>query len=513
MAGALCACSVLAAARAPAPLSPAERRGRQIYLKGESPSGPPISATIGRDAEAPASLLPCSNCHGRDGTGKSEGGVTPPSIRWADLTRPYQVTLPNGRSHPQYDERLFARAVTQGIDPAGHTLSAAMPRFQMSERDAADLIAWLKRIGTDAESGITGDSIVIGSLLPLRNPGSNGFAIRAALAAYFETINASGGIYGRRIDFRTAALPAERSDRIQAARTFVTEHTPFALVASFSAGFEHQLSDLLRDADVPLVGPYTIFPGTEDPPNPQVFFLNAGLRGEAAALAGLAVRTFTDAHERIAMVVASDENYRAPADAARAVLTGHGWTVEEMTVDSRGNAGTTIAADLRKRETNIVLLLTPEDTVRDLFDTRPVAGWTPRFLMPGPLATEAVLGSVAARDGRLFLAYSFLPFDAEAVAAEEYQKLASSAGLPSNDVSLQLMALASARVLVEGLVRSGREVSHDKLIDALEGLYEFHPGFTPPLSFGPGRRIGSTGARVVTPDRKSGELRVVPDRP
>src|SRR5262245_16040674 len=166
-AGALCACSVLGAAYAAAPLSPSELRGRQIYLKGESTSGQSIPATIGDGVDANASVLACGNCHGRDGTGRREGGVTAPSIRWADLTRPYEVTSPNGRSHPQYDERLFARAVTEGLDPGGHTLSPAMPRYRMSAGDAADLIAWLKRIGTDAEVGITTDSIVIGSLLPL----------------------------------------------------------------------------------------------------------------------------------------------------------------------------------------------------------------------------------------------------------------------------------------------------------------------------------------------------------
>src|SRR5262249_50095372 len=161
----------------------------------------------GSGVETTASVLACGNCHGRDGTGRREGGVTPPSIRWADLTRPYEVTSPNGRNHRQYDERLFARALTEGIDPGGHALSPAMPRFRMSAVDTADHITCLKRMGRDAEAGTPPDAIVIGSLLPLRNPGSNGFAIRAALGTYFDDINASGGIYGRRIDFRSAALP------------------------------------------------------------------------------------------------------------------------------------------------------------------------------------------------------------------------------------------------------------------------------------------------------------------
>ena len=65
-AGVLCACSVLGAAYAAAPLSPSELRGRQIYLKGESTSGQSIPATIGnrlkrgRSGQLPSFIAPFS---------------------------------------------------------------------------------------------------------------------------------------------------------------------------------------------------------------------------------------------------------------------------------------------------------------------------------------------------------------------------------------------------------------------------------------------------------------------
>ena len=38
------------------------------------------------------------------------------------------------------------------------------------------------------------------------------------------------------------------------------------------------------------------------------------------------------------------------------------------------------------------------------------------------------------------------------------------------------------------------------LVDALEALYAFETGLTPPLSYGPNRRIGARGAHVVAVD-------------
>lgn len=71
-------------------------RGRQIYLTGESPSGRKISGVIGANAEVPARLLACGNCHGRDGRGTREGAIAPSNLTWTTLTRPYGLDRPNG---------------------------------------------------------------------------------------------------------------------------------------------------------------------------------------------------------------------------------------------------------------------------------------------------------------------------------------------------------------------------------------------------------------------------------
>ena len=102
---------------------------------------PAVKARIGvPPVDAPATLLACVNCHGRDGTGKPEGSVVPSDITWEALTKPYGVTHASGRTHQPYTERLLVRAICLGIDPAGHELHPTMPRFQMSREDADALI-------------------------------------------------------------------------------------------------------------------------------------------------------------------------------------------------------------------------------------------------------------------------------------------------------------------------------------------------------------------------------------
>jgi len=146
-------------------LSPEEKRGKAFYLRGESSSGQEITAMIG-EIEVPATTLTCGGCHGAHGEGKTDGGVTAGNISWSDLTKPYGHAHEAGLKHPAFSETSFVRTVTAGIDPAGNKLSVAMPTYRMPMQDMSDLLAYLKRIETDLDPGVSETSIVIGTLLP-----------------------------------------------------------------------------------------------------------------------------------------------------------------------------------------------------------------------------------------------------------------------------------------------------------------------------------------------------------
>jgi len=118
-------------------VSKVERRGRALYLRGESSSKREINAIVG-ELDVPASTVTCAGCHGRRGEGKTEGGVTAGNLTWSNLLKPYGHTHPSGRKHGAFDEKLFIRSLVEGKDPAGNELAVAMPRFVMSPEDIAN---------------------------------------------------------------------------------------------------------------------------------------------------------------------------------------------------------------------------------------------------------------------------------------------------------------------------------------------------------------------------------------
>lgn len=61
----------------------------------------------------------------------------------------------------------------------------------------------------------------------------------------------------------------------------------------------------------------------------------------------------------------------------------------------------------------------------------------------------------------------------------------------------QLAALATATLFVHALERAGRGVTRESLLHAIDGMNRLHTGFSPALTFGPDRHIGSMGAWIV----------------
>ena len=173
----------------------------------------------------PATTLACVQCHGADGRGRPEGGVTPSDITWANLIRPYGVAHPDGRRHSAYTAALFGRAVTMGWDPAGHDLSVAMPRYEIAPEDLSDLIAYIRQIDQVTVPGVSESSIRLGIALPPDSP----FGARPDLV--FKTISVSSkrstgpGAFTDESSIRSSLVPIEISRRTSSRRSAASRRT------------------------------------------------------------------------------------------------------------------------------------------------------------------------------------------------------------------------------------------------------------------------------------------------
>jgi ABC-type branched-subunit amino acid transport system substrate-binding protein len=491
------------------PLTPEEQRGRQIFVDGTSPSGGELIAVMGaavgdQGIEVPASTVPCANCHGRDGRGKPEGGVAPSDLTWSVLTRS-GVTSPGGRSHPPYDERLFKRAVTMGLDPAGHPLHVAMPRFRLSLEDMADLTAYIKRLGTASDPGVTDTAVRIGLVLPPPGPpAALGKAVQAALAARFQEWNRQGGIYGRRLDLIAFEPPADSNARRAAVADFLVRSDTFAHLGAFLLGDDTALAALFEKNEMPLVAPFTIHPRETFPLQREVFYLLSGIEAQGVALARVlrTVRSTPSAHPPSPVIVAPDD--AGLDEAVSAVSHALGAWAPAQTVRYERNAFDPAVLAHRLSGSDPVLFLGAGPEALAFLRAADAIGWHPAFAATAAAGDGALRQAPESFAGRLWLALPGSPGVPEDE-ARRYRSLAAEHSLPRDNVSAQLTALAGAEILGEALRRAGRDLTRDRLIEQLESLRGFATGYAPSVTYTPTRRLGARGAWVMKLGEETGQ--------
>lgn len=486
-------------------------RGRQIYLFGTSAGKTPVTATLGENGDPiPASTFPCANCHTATGQGKAEGGIIPSDITWPTLTKPYDLTSSSGRMRGPYTERLLKRAITLGIDSSGNTLGAAMPHFQMSQEDLADLIAYLKTLGTDADTklaapGLSETQIRIGVILPPARLAEMHNAVDSALRAYFEDLNQHGGVFGRRIELQTIDYPEGAENRTQTVSNFLSTQDIFAVTSSFIAGGEDVLTPIFNQKKIPLIAAFTLYPPALV--NPFVFYFNEGVSGEVKALTDFAAKRSRAVSPRVGVMYFENPPSRELAAAVEQACKAVNLAAPaRIALSSENDMNTATARRAMQAGYDYLFLLTSEPNVLNVLRLASGANSQTAFLIPGSLAQSDAVNSFAGVNARTFLAVSASQHGISSEAAEEYKHLAESHALPAYRVTEQWTALAGAKLLVEALRRDGRNLSREGLIKSLEETASFNTGFAPSLTYSPNRHTGNLTVEIMEVDPKDHKL-------
>ena len=138
--------------------------GRSIYMHGALSTGEPLLADRQDGVHTQGGDAACVNCHQRSGLGTTEGKKSIPPITGrylfrpraaqdTDLDLPYVEGIRADRD--PYTDATLARAIREGLNSEGKPLDYLMPRFALSDRDMAALIAYLKGLDRRTVPGVT----------------------------------------------------------------------------------------------------------------------------------------------------------------------------------------------------------------------------------------------------------------------------------------------------------------------------------------------------------------------
>lgn len=141
----------------------------------------------------------------------------------------------------------------------------------------------------------------------------------------------------------------------------------------------------------------------------------------------------------------------------------------------------------------------PSSTPTHLFVLGDVA--VPDSALPLLVAGAPMTRDLLASRRDITLAIPTLPSDMSAEGRRELEAFLARHRLPRTQLATQIATYATAKVLLEGLKRAGRDLTRETFIAALERLYEFPTGLTPPVTFSRNRHVGSANPHVVRLNR------------
>ena len=105
--------------------------------------------------------------------------------------------------------------------------------------------------GTRATPGVTNDTILLGGTAPLSGEAAAAGNISRGAKAYFDYVNAHGGVNGRKIEYKIIDDGYEPARTVQAARQLVQQDEVFALFGTVGTNNNLAIRSFLNQAQVP----------------------------------------------------------------------------------------------------------------------------------------------------------------------------------------------------------------------------------------------------------------------
>ena len=347
----------------------------------------------------------------------------------------------------------------------------------------AAVLATTTAAAAAADPGISPTMIVIGQSAAFSGPASElGNEMRAGALAYFQQVNAAGGVNGRKIELRSLDDGYE-SDRAAANTKKLIDDGVFLLFGYVGTPTSNASKPIFTAARVPFVGPFTGAESLRNPLNRYIFNVRASYYDETEKIVGQLVgQTLT----KIAVFYQNDDYGKAGlAGVERAmqrrnlkiVATG---TVERNTVD----VAAAVAA-IGKADPQGVVMISAYKSCAAFIKAMRAAGHNPQFMNVSFVGSKA-LASEAGPAGRGVGITQVVPFpwNIATPIVKEYQQLYSASTKKDDYSFTSLEGFLSAKVLVEGLRRTGSDLTREKFITAMESMRDVDVGgflvtFTP----------------------------------
>jgi ABC-type branched-subunit amino acid transport system substrate-binding protein len=340
-----------------------------------------------------------------------------------------------------------------------------------------------------AEDGVTANRILLGQAAVFSGPSAQlGIQMRNGIKAYLDYVNQHGGVNGRKIELVSEDDRYEPSVAPSASKKLIEEHKVFALLGYVGTPTGVAHLPVVTQAKVPLVGMFTGAEALRAPINRYVFHVRASYYDETEKIVEQVVST---GGKKIAVFYQNDaygEAGRKGTEIAlnkRSMKIHSNGTVERNTLKVEDAVKT-----INSSEPDAVVMVGAYAACAEFIKQMKKAGSGATFYNVSFVGSKALADALGESGSGVAISQVVpFPWGTAVPVVKEYQALAAKSGF--NDYNFSAMeGFLTAKVMVEGLRRAGKNPTRENLVDALERMQDVDlGGFY--VSYSPKNHAGS----------------------
>jgi branched-chain amino acid transport system substrate-binding protein len=327
------------------------------------------------------------------------------------------------------------------------------------------VVAW-------GEKGLTATEIVIGSCSALQGPASAlGTQTTLGANAYFSMVNDRGGVNGRKLKLVSYDDGYEPEKTIACVNKLIQEDEVFAMGFFVGTPTGAKAAPMAEAHKIPIIG---FFSGAEllrTPLRHYVVNVRASYYNEASTMVNNLVDVL--GMKKIAVFYQQDAFGNAVLEGVKIALSAKGMTPVALGTFERNTLEVQAGMDkIKPSQPDAVIMVGPYAPIAEFVKRAHAEKWSSQMLTVSFVGTEA-FEKAAGENGNGVVITQVVPSPSrtDLPLVKQYGEALKkySPGAPPSFASLE--GFVDAAVIVEGLKRAGKDLTRDKLIDAIEAMH------------------------------------------
>jgi branched-chain amino acid transport system substrate-binding protein len=325
------------------------------------------------------------------------------------------------------------------------------------------------------QPGVTADKILLGQAAVFTGPAAQlGIQMRNGIKSYVDFVNEKGGVHGRRIELITEDDKYEPSVASTASQALIEKHKVFALLGYVGTPTGVAHLKVTTAAKVPLVGMFTGAEVLRAPLNRYVFHVRASYYDETEKMVEQVVST---GGKKIAVFYQADAYGEAGRMGTEIALKKRNMQIHSNGTVERNTVAVQKAVQaIHASQPDAVVMVGAYAACAEFIKQMKAAGSGAQFYNVS-FVGSAALASALGKEGLGVAISQVVPFPwgTGVPVVKEYQAMAKKAGFTDYNFGA-MEGFLVAKVMVEGLRRTGRNLTREGFVDAMEKMNDVDLG-------------------------------------